>query len=398
MENEKDMPLFTIVKDKNGFEHKVVNFDNPIYAPFTGKIEIAAIRVTKRHENFTRWGRAKDPQTGIIYGIVTGVDEKTNQLKYQPILLGDGLYLDLSNTLDRKKYIVLKHANFMVGSPFQSGKPKYKIVDYQEEAKKTILLSKKRRIAEDVIDTLNAVEIFDMCRCLELNVEHSSLEMATSDLIKVVNLPGKQGTKSGGERFMDIWDNIHRPILVMIKRCMATGVIKFSMTDGYVTKNGMPLGLSEPQVIKYLLSNTTVLLALDNESKELDLHMKNSKSSDEYKNAIMNALTTSHSAPEHTSMFTEKEMNKAEARLHEENQIKEKALEEKHKKADDLIAKLEATLKGASVDTTPKDDTVTPELLEKAKSAGIKSPHLYKSKEKLEKEIADLTSLNFDKV
>jgi len=400
-------PLFTILKDRNGIEHKVVNFENEIYAPRTGIIEIGAIRKTSRHENYTSIPYTKDHKTGIIYGIVIGINDKTNELSYQKVSIGDGAYLDLSNPIDRRKYIVLKHAHFVADSPLAQGKPRYKIIDREAEAKKIIAINKKKRHAEDIIDDLKIVEMYDMARTLGLPVETSSPDMVKSELIKFVAKPASpgHGNKSGGEQFLDIWDDVHRPILIMLKRCLATGVVNFDMNKGYVTKNNIPLGSSEPQVINYLLKNSSILLSLDQESKNLDKALQSYGTNDEYKKSILEVLGESNQSPSAAeSMFEVKDFNKAQnevlerAKIAEEEFNKRSAeLDEKMKQMNEMMERmnnvphLEAKVMTESI--------ITEEMKHRAVAAGVKSIHVYKNPEKLEQAIKDaeeLSKTNFE--
>lgn len=401
-----EQPLFTILEDRNGIKHKVVNFDNEIYSPKTGIIEIEAIRKTSRHENYASIPYTKDHKTGIIYGIVIGINDKTNELSYQKVSIGDGAYLDLSNPIDRRKYIVLKHAHFVAGSPLAQGKPRYKIVDREAEAKKIIAINKKKRHAEDIIDDLRIVEMYDMARTLGLPVETSSPDMVKSELIKFVAKPASpgHGNKSGGEQFLDIWDDVHRPILIMLKRCLATGVVNFDMNKGYVTKNNIPLGTSEPQVINYLLKNTSILLSLDNESKALDKALHTYGENDAYKKSILEVLGNTNQSPERTeSMFEVKDFNKAQNEVLERAKIAEEEFNKRSAQMDEKMKQMNEMMERMSnvppVETKQAESVITEEMKHRAVAAGVKSIHVYKNPEKLEQAIKDaeeLSKTNFE--
>ena len=44
MEELKEVPLYTVLKDKNGYENKICNFDNDKIVPKTGIIQIEALK------------------------------------------------------------------------------------------------------------------------------------------------------------------------------------------------------------------------------------------------------------------------------------------------------------------------------------------------------------------
>lgn len=399
---EKETPsqesLFIIIKDRSNFEHKVINFDNNAICPRKGKREISSIKKSSRHVSTSSFTNIKDKETGIIYGIPQGIDQKTGELKFRRIIIEDHMFFDLSIESERKMFIVLSNAPFVADSPFGQGKPRFRIVNREKEAEKIIFIQKNKRVAEDIISELTTVEMFDLGRNLGLPVDQMSDSMVQAELYEYVSRKPKPGLgeKSGAEDFLEMYHNSNREVITVLKRAMSVGAVKFELASGFVTSKGIPLGINESQAVRYLLSNTSLLLALDQESKEKDRHTKEYSTDADFKKNVLDHINKTQG---NTSFMNEKVIDKTMEELHERNkQIsvelaeREKRLNEKEEKFDRMMQMMEEKLKSSDVPPVVSADS-GPDyehalLISKAKELGIKSPHLY-GKEVLKKKIEE---------
>lgn len=364
------------VSDKHGFTSKVVNFDNPKMCPRKGVIDIQAIRVTNRHENRKSFSLTRDNQTGIIYGIPIGIDPKTGELRFQRIILYNSLQLNLSNPKDAKLWTVIRYSEFLEGSPNARGKAEYKVFDRELEAEKVIVENKVKRKAGRLIDDMRPLEMYDMARNCGLSVENDSPATVQSLLYKK--------SENNPEEFMRIYDDINRPILTVFKRGIVTGLVKFDLNKGYIWKDSLPLGSNDMQVIKYLHQNVSLLVTMDQETKERDRIFKDNASEEDYKKTILEALSNDNSSPVQT--FTSKEFDK-------ENAVREERLAKKEADLDARLEKMNAMMEQIlkqQSNVPPVEekkeisvDTDLAELRKKAKQLGMKGAHLYTDKVKL---------------
>jgi hypothetical protein len=336
------MDLYTIMKDKNGFENKICNFDNPDVVAQEGIIIIEAIGRVQIKTPKTTFKRQVDRNTGIIYGIPTGeFDERTGIIKYQPILLGDMLQFDLSNVQERKIWCVVKMHECVIGSPFKRGKPKYRVVDEEKEANRTILVAKSKVRAAAIIDKLTGAETYDMSINLGMSVEHNSPAMLQANLI---NKAEKEP-----ERFLEIYDNTNKGVITAFKRGLATGLITKTVESGYLWQNSLPLGNNESMVIKYLLEHMTLLQQIDRESKSSNTFFKKHADKSEME-AIEIETSKAAEAPEDKGYIMDADLAAQIKRMN----AKEKAMDEKMARFDAMSKQMEE-VKGVQVEEAVKE-------------------------------------------
>jgi len=374
---------FIEYEDKHGFKTKVVNFDNPKMCPRKGVIDVQAIRITNRHENRKSFSITKDHQTGIFYGIPTGIDPKSGELKFQRVILYNSLQLNLSNPLDAKLWTVIRYSEFLEGSPNARGKAEYKVFDREKEAEIVIVENKSKRKAALIIDNMQPLEMYDMARNCGLSVENDSPALVQSLLYKK--------SENNPKEFLEIYDNVNRPILTVFKRGLVTGLIRFDVNRGYIWKESLPLGGNDSAVVKYLHSNISLLVTMDQETKERDNIFKRNANEDDYKKSILEALSNENNTDIKTYSV---------ASLSKENKETEDRLSAKESKMDSELEELRA-LKEQMKEMLANASNVPPvsldEDLEKlrheAKQLGMKTTHLIKDKDKLKAFIKEQNEL-----
>jgi len=256
----EEMPLFTKMIDGNNFEYKIVNFENPKVCQQTGIILIEALKRSQIKQPRISFSRVTDPETGVVFGIPLGTEKETGELKFDRIVLTDMMQFDLSIPRDRKLWCVISHHPCMMGSPFQSGTPKYKQIDKDKEANKIIRMSKARRRASEIAENMIGAELYDMATNLGVSSEHNNLNTLLAAVIE-------KAEKEPNE-FLDIYDNANRNVLTAFNRARATGLITLDVTNGYMWKDTYALGSTEAMAVKKLIENPTLLMNMDLESKQ----------------------------------------------------------------------------------------------------------------------------------
>lgn len=264
--SKEEIPLFKIVKDGNGMEHKVCNMEHPSICPRKGHIVIEAIHKQKRHETGHYFSVIRDRNSGIIYGILQGIDNRTKELLFQQIQLHDVENYDLSTFQDAQRWAVVRMYYGVEGSPLQYGKPAFRVKNREADADKIIAKSLDRDRASAIVRSLKGLQLGDMCRNLGIPPEHSSYNLMLSQVLEAANNDPK--------RFLEIYDNTNRSILTVINRCKAVGLISYSIMKGHMWRDSLPLGNNEPMMIDYLTKNIQLLQTMDVESKGLDAFYK----------------------------------------------------------------------------------------------------------------------------
>lgn len=257
------MCKFTVVKDGHGQEHKVVNFDNKEMIQFEGLVIIEAIKKSTRHQPSANWRAWRDPITDIWWGIPAGLHPKTKNIRWSPIEINDIRTFDLADRQDRQEWAVLSQATFLVGSPNQKYKPTHKVLDKEKDAQDRIKKVSARTEANEIVKNLSELQVIDMARIVgNIDTKQSSPLIIRADLMEWADRNPIEFNKA--------WFAGNRAVLVVFKRCEATGLIHFDPTAGYVWKRTTPLGTSEPSAVAYVAKNHALLAAMDNESKSKD--------------------------------------------------------------------------------------------------------------------------------
>ena len=250
-----ELPLYIEVANKNGFLYKIANYDNPKVCPQSGIIIIEALKRDNFKQPRISFKKVLDPATGITYGIHIGTDNKTGELEFQRITLGDVVQFDCSNVNDRKLWCTISRHESLMGSPFQRGIPKFKTVDKNKEAVKVISNAQSMVRAISIAQEMAGVELYDMAINLGLSADHNDVGLLLASVIEMA------AKKPDG--FLAVYDNINRNVITVFNRARAVGLIKLDPTNGYIWKDTYPLGTNETMAIKTIVSNVTLLMNMD---------------------------------------------------------------------------------------------------------------------------------------
>lgn len=353
-------PLWVPLK-AGDITYKIVNFDakdengNYIYAPKTGIVELVPMKRVKRHDNILRTYASLDPDHDFFYGIPNGVDRKTGAVRWQAVLVGDFLTINLAKPEERKRWIVLKNSAFVAGSPNLIGKPKYKVYDKEAEANKYIAERVPKRNAVVRAEALFGSDLIEIGRNLGFAVDHMSQTQLHAEVIK--------SAEENYKRFNEVFDSPLRVQTSVLNRAIATGVVHTDPITGYMY-GGMTLGITEGNAIEYLKVNMNICQTIDTLSK--------GKESDTIKAMEAKAPKTKSSTDAKDAELQIQAKRIADL---------EKQLQESHHKNLNEVA--EMTVEKLAAQTDPEFAA----LLQEAKDLKVKSPHLFKDKELLRKAI-----------
>ena len=336
---------YKIIKDGNGTEYRIANFENPDMCPRTGIVELIPMRLSQRHANRIGFRIVHDRKMGIIWGIPTGIDPETKKLQFQKIDLVDSETFDLSDAEQAMKWACVKNSFFVEGSPNLKGKPKYKVHDVEREAQEFLSKRITKRNAINIAETLQGQELVDMAR--DLGIDPGSQSVVTLQMAVI------KKAEDNADSFMKVWDNPNRRETTIFNRAVAFGIITQDPVNGWVY-GGAPLGPNEVMAVQYLKDYPQVCRTID---------LLTQQRSDE----TDKAMATAQPLPR-----TDDRDNEI-ARLRAELQQKEAALK---KMTQDVI-----------LDSSPEVvDDVVEALRAEAKRLGIRGYKLY-STEKLKAEI-----------
>jgi hypothetical protein len=329
---------FKIVKDGKGFELKIANLDSPTWAPFQGVVKIEAIKPSKTKTRNTVIKTVNDRSTQSTFGIFLGVDRTTSDFMWEKIELHELEYFNLANPKERQRYIILSRHHIMEGSPNQFGRAAYRVIDQEKKAVNYIQERSARKKAMDIADNLTPDQMIELAPAFGIKPEANSMVMLQAEVLKIADMDHK--------KFLAVWDNPDRPGMVTFQKAMKLGLIKYyneSHRVGYYYE-GQLLGQSEASAYKFLTDHVQLLTALNMIIKELESN------------------TTHAFVP--ISLNKEDEYDKKMKALAE----KEKELEEREKKLSTPKTEL------SDEEEYPGEKN---ELLEQAKSLGVKGAHLF---------------------
>lgn len=261
-------PIFHEYSDGGGFPIKLANMNNPLICKREGVVEIECIKKTNTLEPRISISRVFDDGLGIWFGVPLGADPKTKEIKWQRFVIGDRKTYDLTKQGDAIEWAVVSRASWLIGSPYQKGKPLYRMYDRDAEAREIIVNSTIRSKAMEIAGKEIAIdEMMDMYRVFGKNPEGFSPLRLHAELIKIAEKNPKE--------FVNAWNNSNRSVLIIFNRAVALGLITMNINKGgYVWKDSLPLGLTEQAAMDYLIKNPQLLNQADLESKNKDNYRK----------------------------------------------------------------------------------------------------------------------------
>lgn len=250
-------------------EQKLVSFTD---MERKGYIELRPIRQRKSTEgrviNHTNYSFRcyKDYSTGTTYGIPIGKNPD-GTYKFQRITINGHRFYNLENEQDAREWHIVKNCPRIKGSMFPSGDPLFAVINQEKEAEDVISKFSESRKAGDYIMGLEGNKLVEFSRLFGFNPETNSPSVLKKLLLEMAQRNPVHVTDKMANR-------IDTAVNVVIKRAMSVGLIKNTMDKGYMFKDGIPLGLTEPGMVEFLKKDSLMLSSIDAESKRLDKFYK----------------------------------------------------------------------------------------------------------------------------
>jgi hypothetical protein len=352
----KEVADFVVLKDRHGYEHNVINFDNPKYAPFTGMVELVPLKMGRgmaqaggqapfRHKNHVSFSVTRDKDSGMLIGLHNGYDNKTGELRWDKITLEHTEVIDLSIPRERKKYICIKYGPFFIDSPNRliTSKTVYAIVDKEREASEFVKNRATKKKASEIAESLWGEELNEFAMVLGYDPKLMSPAQLSMEVIKFAESDQKVNGKTGAQRFMEAYNSDTRTELIIFRRGLQTGIIQESV-NGFLF-NGLVIGFNEAEAVHYLKEHPATSVSIDTQSRGKYTH--NTKST--------------------LAKPTEKDAENAEiANL--KRQLEQAKSE--------LTKASERALEGESMASIANDDPELAALLDEGNRLGIKGIHL----------------------
>lgn len=258
---------YVVYKDGHGFEHKIVNFNNPKYCQRKGIIELEALKKTNKHGNMKMFRKCMDKNTGLIWGFPTSINSETKELQYKAYWIEDKMTFDLSIPDQAIAWAIIKNSPFVEGSPNQHGKSVYKVIDRVKSAASEIDKRSQRRKAEDIIESLKGDDLFDMAYNLGINVDaNQNIFMITNEIYRVM--------EKNPADFLKLYNDPSRPYSIVFNKGLAKGVVTRDVKSQEYLYGSLPIGSTKEAAIKYLLDNVGIAGAINSKCDVLDEQSK----------------------------------------------------------------------------------------------------------------------------
>lgn len=266
---------YVVVKDGHGYDHKIVNLNNPKYCAREGIVEVEASKYARgergafKHLNYKMFRCIIDKQTGLIWGEPTKINPETKDLQFKTFTIEDRMVFDLSIPSQAKAWAIIKNSPFIEGSPNQHGKSVYRVIDKEKSAKLSIDKRSLRRKAEDIIANLNESLLMEMAVNLGVNTQaNKKLSMLTDEVYRVAELDPKA--------FLDIFNSQDREYITVFNKAMSKGIIKHDIVLNAYMYGAISMGTNKESAIKFLIDNANIAAALNSKCQQLDAETVNS--------------------------------------------------------------------------------------------------------------------------
>lgn len=260
---------FEIVKNKAGYPYKYAILDHICWCPKEGIVEIKTLK-----NNLTTTGgakndqeiiikRFKDRETDLLFGIHSGVDDRTGDINHKYVRLVGNMQFDLSIPNDRKEYIIAMRGPSVEGSPNQTGKPAYKLFDKQIIASKNIDTRKLKRKAEDIIESMKHTQLEEMALNIGVNVNaNKNPQMLLDEVYRVM--------ESNPKKFIEIYENKDREIISIYHKAKSLGIITQDFLTQTYSFGGIPLGVGEQASIEFLIEKRQMAYVIKQQCEVTD--------------------------------------------------------------------------------------------------------------------------------
>lgn len=238
---------FVYFKDGNGMPIKHINFDNPKVCPRVGVIEIEAMKKVDSERpvsNNASFAKFEDTKTGIVWGIPMGIHPISKAIVYKRMKLGNNVFFDRTQKDQAEMCCVLLKALELGKFKDTNGRPRFKVRDKEQDARKEIDLRSYKRKAADIIESIPyGDELKSIARNIGVNPDIYSPLVLSNEVAKAVEAKPKE--------FLDMYNDPLRPYLTILTEAQAQAVIEFNPLEGY-KYSGMILGKTKDLAVTEL--------------------------------------------------------------------------------------------------------------------------------------------------
>lgn len=277
---------YRIYKDGHGAEHKIAIHTHPLFCNKTsGKIELKAFRVDlnfnkEEHrpdiETKTSFKMQKDKLTGLIFGEPIGIDQSDKQIKWKKIPLRMINTYDMSVASERNDWALISRASFVEGSPNQSGRPLYKVIDSEAKNLDFMQTIVVRDSASQIIKGMSGNQLIDYAPSIGIHAGNYSADGLRTEFFRYI--------ENNSKKFMDIWNNPSRDVAIQFQKALQLSVVTRVTNNGQFSGyyyEQFPMGISEGECIAWLnqVKNSAVLssMVIATQQKESSIHRGNTK-------------------------------------------------------------------------------------------------------------------------
>ena len=266
---------YEIVKNKAGYGYKYAILEHECWCPKSGIVEIRnmkknlTLQNTPKNDGGVTIKRFRDKETGLLFGLHSGIDDRTGDIKHYDVLLDGNMQFDLSIPHDRRQYIMASRGPSVLGSPNQSGKPNYILFDKEVIASKNNDNRSLRRKAEDIVESMKDAQLREMAMNVGINVNaNNSPKMLLDEVYRFIE--NTVNGVTGAKRFIEVYENKDREIITIYHKARSLGVI----TQDYVTNTfsfgGVPLGVGEEASIQFLIEKRQMAYVIKQQCEVTD--------------------------------------------------------------------------------------------------------------------------------
>lgn len=210
------------------------------------------------------------------FGIPIAFNSDTSQFKFTLISIRNQKMFNLSNLQEAIEFHILKHHEWIEGSPNSKGEARFVIVDNEQDA---INLRRKGLLVQKALTYVNALqndELEPIAYLYGLN----PVIMSENEIFAKLSLDAS--TKPGEIIRLFEQDKMDRKYTEAMEKALAFGLIKFDPIAGYIFRDNLNIGITKNEAMDYLRKNASVVQWLLSETESL---IKQTKANQKVKEA-----------------------------------------------------------------------------------------------------------------
>lgn len=210
----------------------------------------------------------KDPETGVYYGIATGLDNFGN-IKWQKINVRDQMRLILTREADLQVWAIIRFWSEIQGSPFQKSLVYFKVYDPIDAANSEM---EEMEALEEAFEHISSIKskprkMLDLVRYLGAGNVFEGINS------KILNGYLIKEARTNPFAFNEKWKEKDRGYAELLASAVSFTIIRKDPEGGYFYNN-VPLGISEEETIRFLKTDSNISQAIRQTLDEQDIFAK----------------------------------------------------------------------------------------------------------------------------